>query len=64
MVKLQKQLSRKLKGKNYPKYVMTIPPKDVEELGWQKGTELEVHVKNNKLIIQPKQDMKKEGSEK
>jgi len=63
-VKLQKQLSRKAKGKNYPKYVMTIPPKDIEELGWQKGMELEVCISDNKLIIQPKQDDKKEDSKK
>jgi antitoxin component of MazEF toxin-antitoxin module len=55
-VKLQKQLSRKTKGKNYPKYVMTIPPKDIEALGWQKGMELEVRISDNKLIIQPKQE--------
>lgn len=63
-MKLQKQLSRKAKGKSYPKYVMTIPPKDIEELGWQKGMELEVCIKENKLIIQPKQDIEKEDSEK
>jgi len=55
-VKLQKQLSRKTKGKSYPKYVMTIPPKNIEELGWQKGMELEVCVSDNKLIIKPKKE--------
>jgi antitoxin component of MazEF toxin-antitoxin module len=60
-VKLQKQLSRKIKGKAYPKYVMTIPPKDIEELGWQKGMELEIRVSNNKLIIQPKEKDEKES---
>jgi antitoxin component of MazEF toxin-antitoxin module len=63
-VKLQKQLSRKIKGKNYPKYVMTIPPKDIQELGWQKGMELEICIRDNKLIIQPKQDIEKEDSKK
>ncbi len=63
-MKLQKQLSRKTKGKSYPKYVMTIPPKDIEELGWQKGMELEVCVTDNKLIIRPKQDTKKEDTKK
>jgi len=63
-VKLQKQLSRKTKGKSYPKYVMTIPPKDIEELGWQKGMELEVRIRDNKLIIQPKQNNEKEDIKK
>lgn len=54
-MKLQEQLSRKAKGKKYPKYVMTIPPKHVEELGWKKGIELDVVIQGTKLIIQPKQ---------
>jgi antitoxin component of MazEF toxin-antitoxin module len=55
-VKLQEQLSRKVKGKKYSKYVLTISPKSVEELGWQKGIELEVSVKGNKLIVTPKKE--------
>jgi antitoxin component of MazEF toxin-antitoxin module len=63
-LKLQKQLSRKTKGKTYPKYVMTIPPKNIEELGWQKGMELEVSVSDNRLIIKPKEDGKKDDKKK
>jgi antitoxin component of MazEF toxin-antitoxin module len=55
-MKLQEQLSRKVKGKKYPKYVLTISPKNVEELGWQKGTELEVCISENKLVVQPKKE--------
>lgn len=61
-MKLQEQLSRKTKGKKYPKYVMTIPPKHIEELGWQKGTELEVSVCDNKLIVRPKNNENSEKS--
>lgn len=62
-MKLQKQLSRKVRGKEYPKYVVTIPPKFIEELGWQKGIELEVRISNNKLVVQPKgNEQKKEHS--
>lgn len=43
---------------------MTIPPKDIQELGWQKGMELEICIRDNKLIIQPKQDIEKEDSKK
>jgi hypothetical protein len=53
-MKLQKQLSRKVQGKAYPKYVMTIPPDCIDQLGWQQGVELEVVIKENKLIVQPK----------
>jgi 2,4-dienoyl-CoA reductase-like NADH-dependent reductase (Old Yellow Enzyme family) len=34
-VKLQKQLSRKVDDKEYPKYVVTIPPKHIAEVGWK-----------------------------
>jgi len=54
-MKLQKQLSRRVKGKTYPKYVVTIPPKKVEELRWKEGTELEAIVKDGKIILKPKQ---------
>jgi len=54
-MKLQKQLSRRVKDKMYPKYVVTIPPKKVEEVGWREGTELEAIVKDGKIILRPKQ---------
>jgi len=53
-MRLQKQLSRQVEGKKYPKYVVTIPPKYIEQLGWKEGIELEVDVKENKVILRPK----------
>jgi bifunctional DNA-binding transcriptional regulator/antitoxin component of YhaV-PrlF toxin-antitoxin module len=50
-VKLQKQLSRKVEGKAYPKYVVTIPPKCVEELGWKEGEQLTENIIKGKLVI-------------
>ena len=53
-MKLQKQLSRKVEGKEYPKYVVTIPPKQIIEAGWKEGTELEAVVENGKIVLRPK----------
>jgi bifunctional DNA-binding transcriptional regulator/antitoxin component of YhaV-PrlF toxin-antitoxin module len=53
--KLQKQLSRKVDNVSYPKYVVTIPPKDIEKAGWKEGTELEAVVQDGKIILRPKQ---------
>jgi AbrB family looped-hinge helix DNA binding protein len=53
-LKLQKQLSRKVDNKEYPKYVVTIPPKQIEKAGWKEGTELEAIVKDGKIILEPK----------
>jgi antitoxin component of MazEF toxin-antitoxin module len=39
-VKLQKQLSRHFGGREYPKWVVVLPPKLVRELGWREGQEL------------------------
>lgn len=40
-MKLQKQKARKYKGKTIFKYIIVIPPKDIENLGWEEGIELE-----------------------
>jgi len=50
-MKLQKQLSRKVDGKEYPKYVLVIPPKIIKQLNWRTGDKLEIEIKENKLII-------------
>ena len=39
-MQLQKQKAREYKGNPIFKYTIVVPPKDVERLGWDKGTEL------------------------
>jgi bifunctional DNA-binding transcriptional regulator/antitoxin component of YhaV-PrlF toxin-antitoxin module len=51
---LQKQLSRAVKGKEYPKYVLVVPPETVERLEWKEGEDLEPEVKGRKLVLSPK----------
>jgi bifunctional DNA-binding transcriptional regulator/antitoxin component of YhaV-PrlF toxin-antitoxin module len=53
-VKLQKQLSRKVKNKEYPKWVVTIPPSHIEKLKWKEGTELDALVEDNEITLRPK----------
>lgn len=57
-MKLQKQLSRKVQGKEYPKWVITIPPRKIQALGWKSGEELEAVVKNSKLVLVKKEERK------
>lgn len=57
-MKLQKQLSRKVGNKEYPKWVITIPPKQIKTLGWTEGEFLESEINDQELIIQ-KEDMSK-----
>jgi hypothetical protein len=52
-VKLQKQLSRKVNGKEYAKYVVVISPSTVEQLGWKQGQPLRENVRKDKLILEP-----------
>jgi antitoxin component of MazEF toxin-antitoxin module len=54
-MRLQKQVNRKVQDRKYSKYVLVVPPQEIEELGWQEGEELEPEVKGKKLIISPKQ---------
>lgn len=55
-MRLQKQLSRKVGNKEYPKYVIVIPPSIVSELGWNNGEELIAKVNGKELTIKSKGD--------
>ena len=57
-MKLQKQLSRKVGNKEYPKWVITIPPKQIKALGWSEGEFLESEANNQELTIR-REDMQK-----
>jgi len=48
---LQKQLSRKVKDKEYPKWVVTIPPSEIAKLKWKEGEKLEYEIKNGTLVL-------------
>lgn len=50
-MRLQRQLSRKIGEKEYPKWVITIPPKQIRTLGWREGEYLEGEINNQELII-------------
>ena len=52
-MKLQKRFSRKYQDKVYHKYYVDIPTRDIEALGWEKGTELKKTIKKKKLILEP-----------
>ena len=56
-MKLQKQLSRKVDNISYPKYVVTISPKDIEKVGWKEGIELEATVEDGRIILRPKKSV-------
>ncbi|MCP3682890.1 MAG: AbrB/MazE/SpoVT family DNA-binding domain-containing protein [bacterium] len=51
-MRLQKQLSKKIGDKEYAKYVIVIPPKTIEKLGWKTGQELKAKLEKGKLIIE------------
>lgn len=50
-MKLQKRLNKKIKDKIYLKWYVDIPFKLIQEIGWQKGTNLKAIIKDGKLII-------------
>ena len=58
-MRLQKQLSRKVAGKEYSKWVITIPSREIEELGWGVGEELRTAIEENRLVLK---SVRKRGS--
>lgn len=50
-MRLQKQVNRIVEDKEYSKYVLIVPPEDVEKLDWKEGEELAHEVKEQALII-------------
>ncbi len=53
-MKLQKQLSRKVGDAEYAKWVVVIPPEKIKEIGWTEGAEIEVVVKDGKIVLKSK----------
>jgi len=52
-VKLQKQLNRRLGGTEYAKWVIVLPPRIVEDLGWREGQEFKFQIDGRALRIKP-----------
>jgi len=50
-MKLQRQVSRVIGKTQYAKWVVTIPPKQVEELSWKEGDELRSTVSGKTLSV-------------
>ena len=67
-IRLQKQLSRKVGNKEYAKWVITIPPKQIRVLGWEEGEFLEGEIINQELVLRKedisKRQKRKEAAEK
>lgn len=51
-MRLQKQKTRVVKGKEYFRWTVVIPPAKIKELGWKEGQELRHKIKGRKLVIQ------------
>jgi len=50
-MRLQRQVNRVVEDKEYSKYILIVPPEDVEKLGWEVGEELSHEVKEETLIV-------------
>jgi hypothetical protein len=55
-MKLQKRLNRRVGDTEYTKWEVDIPPEKIKEIGWKEGTELDVIIKDGKLILKEKND--------
>jgi formylmethanofuran dehydrogenase subunit D len=50
-MRLQKQRSREVKGKEYFRWTVVISPNDVKKLGWDEGEELSANVRQGRLVL-------------
>jgi len=50
-MKLQKQISKKNGRQEFFKYVVVLPNKTVDKLGWQRGEELVFNITSRKLLL-------------
>lgn len=53
-MKLQKRFNRKVGAKEYSKWIVTLPPEEIDGLGWIEGMELEALSSEGKLVLKPK----------
>ncbi len=51
LMKLQKQISKKNGRQEFFKYVVVLPNKTVDKLGWQRGEELVFNITSRKLLL-------------
>ena len=54
-MKLQKRLSRKYKGKEYYKYILVIPEKEIDKAKFKKGDELLLESKKGEIKVKKEQ---------
>ena len=51
VVKLQRQFNRRVKRKEYSKWLLVIPPEVVDKLGWKEGDDLSAEVEGTALRL-------------
>lgn len=56
-MKLQRRFLRNVEGKDYVKWIVNIPPKDVEALGWKEGQPLMISLTEEGLLISETKEM-------
>lgn len=52
-MRLHKVVNRVYEGTTYYRWVVSLPPKRIRELGWTDGQELEAVVRGSSLWVQP-----------
>jgi antitoxin component of MazEF toxin-antitoxin module len=53
IMRLHKVVNRVYEGTTYYRWVLSIPPKSVRELGWVDGQELQASVRGTALLVEP-----------
>jgi antitoxin component of MazEF toxin-antitoxin module len=60
VVKLQRRFAYRYKDKDHFKHMLTVPEHVIDELGWEEGQYLNLHVKGNKLVLERQEAIQEE----
>jgi hypothetical protein len=55
LVKLQRRFAYKYKDKNHYKHILTVPNEYISKLGWKDGTDVELKVHKDELVLKSTQ---------
>lgn len=52
-VRARKVINRVYQGRTYYRWLLSIPPKEIQQLGWVDGQRLRTYVRGSTLTIEP-----------
>jgi hypothetical protein len=52
-MRARKVVNRVFRGTTYYRWIVSVPPKEIQQLGWVDGQPLQCYVRGSTLVIEP-----------